>query len=354
MKKLLFSTIFALAATIQSNATVWRVNNNTGIDADFNSIASALGSASVVDGDTIHLEPSTTAYGSITLTKELVFIGNGYFLSGANSNSGLQANTNTSSVSIITLNAGSQGSRFLGLTISYFNLGNSAGLGDYVFENCLFEYGYIGTLPAQTYNDILIRKCAFTFYIAMNNTSTVMNNFTIENCIFYTPSGWNNVLNFSISSTNLVFRNNTLNNVYFSNISNFYVANNIFLTATQNTFNSCIIKNNIFRANQAGVTVGPLSTNGNNLVSQTVANVIVNSGSTDGQYQLAVSSPAIDGGVDIGGNKPDCGAFGGNDPYELSGIPSIPSIYSVSFPNGNSVPLNSPSILIDFSTRDNK
>ncbi len=354
MKKLLFSTVFALVATIQTNATVWRVNNNTGIDADFSTIDLALASASVVDGDTIHLEPSVTAYGSFTLTKELVFIGNGYFLSGANSNSGLQANTNTSSVSVIFLNPGSQGSRFLGLTISHFRLGNSAGLGNYLFENCLFESIYNSTPPSQTYNDIIIRKCAVTFSITMNNTSAVMNNFTIENCIFYSPGGWSNVLNFSTSSTNLIFRNNTLNIPFFSNISNFYVANNIFLSASQNTFNSCIIKNNIFRVNQAGVTDGPLSTNGNNLVSQTTANVIVNSGSTDGTFQLAVSSPAIDGGVDIGGNKPDCGAFGGNDPYELSGIPAIPSIYSVSFPNGNSVPLNSPSILIDFSTRDNK
>jgi hypothetical protein len=80
----------------------------------------------------------------------------------------------------------------------------------------------------------------------------------------------------------------------------------------------------------------------------------VDAGSLDGKYQLAVSSPAIGGGVDIGGVKPDCGAFGGNNPYQLSGIPAIPSIYSFSFPNGNSVPLNSTSININFSTRDNK
>jgi hypothetical protein len=115
-----------------------------------------------------------------------------------------------------------------------------------------------------------------------------------------------------------------------------------------------VVKNNLFVNAQTGVTVGSLSTNGNNLISQTRASLIVDAGSDDAKYQLAAASPAIGGGVDISGTKPDCGAFGGNDPYVLSGIPNIPTIYSLSFPNGNSVPSGSSSILVDFSTRNNK
>ncbi|MFH0882855.1 MAG: right-handed parallel beta-helix repeat-containing protein, partial [bacterium] len=48
----------------------------------------------------------------------------------------------------------------------------------------------------------------------------------------------------------------------------------------------------------------------------------VGTGSTDSQWQLAVDSPAE--GVGVGGV--DCGMFGGNDPYVLSGIPPIPTI----------------------------
>ena len=48
-------------------------------------------------------------------------------------------------------------------------------------------------------------------------------------------------------------------------------------------------------------------------------------GSTDGQYQLKAGSPAIGAGED----GVDIGAFGGPDPYVLSGVPSIPVIYEL-------------------------
>ncbi|WP_315820967.1 hypothetical protein [Paraflavitalea speifideaquila] len=48
---------------------------------------------------------------------------------------------------------------------------------------------------------------------------------------------------------------------------------------------------------------------------------------------------------------PDCGAFGGNDPYKLSGIPAIPSIYLLTVPA--SIPSGSSSMNVTFSTRNN-
>ena len=49
----------------------------------------------------------------------------------------------------------------------------------------------------------------------------------------------------------------------------------------------------------------------------------VDEGTTDGQWQLALGSPGI--GAGIGGV--DVGAFGGPNPYVLSGIPNLPAIY---------------------------
>ena len=45
--------------------------------------------------------------------------------------------------------------------------------------------------------------------------------------------------------------------------------------------------------------------------------------STDGKWQLAPGSPAL-GAADDGG---DCGIFGGQEPYVLSGLPRIPAIF---------------------------
>ena len=351
MKKFVLLSAITLFIATQANAKIWRVNNQAGTSADFISMSTAVGHASVVSGDTIYIEPSATSYGSFTITKQLVFIGNGYLLDSANNgNAGLQENANESVFSYAYLNAGSEGSAFIGLYISgylYFN--GISSTANVVIEKCKFNSQPFYQSGVATYDNIVIRKCFFTYIYNIdifNTTNVTVNNLTIENCVFngYPRIGINS------ASTNVVFRNNTAD--YFSGTS-VYVANNIFLNNTSSTFNSCVVKNNLFVYNQAGVTVGPLNVNGNNLVSQTRANLIADVGSDDAKYMLAAGSPAIGGGVDLGGTKPDCGAFGGNDPYVLSGIPNIPTIYSMSFPNGNSIPAGAGSILVDFSTRNN-
>jgi hypothetical protein len=59
---------------------------------------------------------------------------------------------------------------------------------------------------------------------------------------------------------------------------------------------------------------------------------------TDSQYQLKAGSPAIGAGL----SGEDCGMFGGNTPYRLSGLPNIPSVYFLGAPttsNGNTLPV---------------
>jgi hypothetical protein len=50
--------------------------------------------------------------------------------------------------------------------------------------------------------------------------------------------------------------------------------------------------------------------------------------STDGKYVLSATSPAKAAGL----YGEDCGAFGGDTPYILSGMPPIPSIYYLNVP----------------------
>ncbi|MFN7015103.1 MAG: hypothetical protein ACK4ON_12625 [Bacteroidia bacterium] len=364
MKKLFFLSITIGFLAVTAQAKIWRVNNNAGVVADattltilFDGVNTPPTNPEAANGDTIHVEPSATLYAFPTINKQVVIIGNGYLLNGTGSNAGLQENTLTSRVNGFRFSNGSAGTKIMGITAessSDFASGYSGNV-NITFEKCRFVN--IGTLLSfaanVTYSGISFRKC---FMGGINNSvpsNTTINNLTIENCIVEGNVFWFKPTN----ATNFIIRNNTfrLTSSQAIDINNAYVANNLFLTSVNSTgtnvFTSCNVKNNIFTANETAVTQGPLSVNGNNLINQTLASIVVNTGSDDGKYQLAPGSPAINGGVDIAGTKPDCGAFGGTDPYKLSGIPGIPTIYSLTVPA--SVPLGTPTMNVTISTRNN-
>ena len=356
MKKLLFVSLIVLSQ-MQADAKIWRVNNTAGINADFTNLNSAISNASVLDGDTIHLEPSATIYNaSFTLNKRLVLIGYGYLLTGTGSNTGLQESTQNAAINaIITLASGSANSKLMGIDLpgsQFLFASGYSGNVNITFEKCKINGGNPMVFAAgATYSGVSFRKCLFNG-VNFNTAPAVaaLNNLTVENCIVVGNVFWLK----PPAGTNIVIRNNTFSLATNPavDVNNAYVANNIFLTGSiQNSFISCNVKNNVFTANQTGVTIGPLSTNGNNLVSQTLASLILNTGSDDGKFQLAAGSPAIGGGVDISGFKPDCGAFGSNDPYKLSGIPGIPTIYSLTVPA--SIPVGTPTMNVTLSTRNN-
>jgi hypothetical protein len=351
MKRFLF-LLPLLVCCWAAEAKIWRVNNNAGVAADFTSLDAAVNHSSVVNGDTIHVEPSATSYGSVNLSKSLVFIGNGYFLEGDGANSGLQYNTKASYIYSITFRPGSQGSKFYGISFVingtvFWNFIGSTPL-NLLFEKCNFMTGYL--FVDGVHKNLTFRKCYLNAAGFFN--PSVLENITIENnimdnyhSIFYVaPTDL-------ASSKNIIIRNNTFDFTVL-NAAKAYVANNILTSANQNSFNNCVVENNIFCANQPGVTTGPLSSNGNNLINVSRSTLFVASGSTDGKFQLSAGSPALGGGVDIGGIKPDCGAFGGPDPYKLSGIPAIPTIYNLTLASP-SVPFGTPSVNATISTRNN-
>lgn len=360
MKKIILSFIaFTFTATL-IQAKIWRVNNNDGILADVTSPATLFDGTNTVsnpeaaNGDIIHIEPTATNYAFFTINKQVTIIGNGFFLSGAGSNAGLQENTFTSKLSTVRFNTGSAGTKLIGLeftTTVDFNSGYSGNV-DLVFEKCLFPQGSaVSFAGGQTYSNIALRKCRFAG-VNTNLNNVTLNNFTVENCIMVGNVFW---IKPTAATTNFVVRNNTFelnSGTPTVDFNNAYVANNIFLTgASNNSFNSCVVKNNIFTSAQPGVTVGALSTNGNNLTSQLLTSIIANAGTNDTKYQLAGGSPAIGGGVDISGQKPDCGAFGGNDPYKLSGIPGIPTIYGLTVPAN--IATGQTTMTVNISTRNN-
>jgi hypothetical protein len=80
MKKIFLLSVAATLVSSLSFAKIWRVNNNAGVIADFTTAQQANNSASVMNGDTIHLEPSAASYGTLVVTKRLTWISIGAFL----------------------------------------------------------------------------------------------------------------------------------------------------------------------------------------------------------------------------------------------------------------------------------
>lgn len=353
MKTRILFSLALLFAVNSSFAKIWRVNNTIGVVADFADLPACLNNASVLSGDTVHVEPSASAYSGGTLTKSLTFIGNGFHLAAPNGNTGLQENTNVSNISnYIILANGSAGSKFIGLYFVYHPYVQSGYSGNLnvLFEKCYFSTYMMATYENTTYSNLSYRKCYFdggaVFY--MTGGTPVVNNLTVENCIVANYMQFNP----DITSTNNTIRNNTVGT--YMSLTRCYVANNIigYPYANSNTYNNCVVSNNVFvMPSQTGVTSGPLNVNGNNLFGQPWADIVMTTGSTDAAYQLKPTSPAISGGVLIGAYKPDCGAFGGPDPYKLSGIPGIPTIYGLVVPS--SIPVGTPSMNSTISTRNN-
>jgi hypothetical protein len=70
MKRFLF-LLPLLVCCWAAEAKIWRVNNNAGVAADFTSVDAAVNHSSVVNGDTIHVEPTAVCS---TIQKPVIFI----------------------------------------------------------------------------------------------------------------------------------------------------------------------------------------------------------------------------------------------------------------------------------------
>lgn len=351
MQKTFLLPLFLLLA-LSVDAKIWRVNNNPGIAADFNTMVACIANASVLNGDTVHVEGSATLYSSFTLNKRLVIIGPGYFLSGANSNTGLQANTNTSNFSTATITYDSLASGSVLMGLENFNLQNfgagSGGADNITITRC--RIGNLNQSSGITAGNVMIgwsvTKCHVTAIFGATNF--VMQNWTVTNNIFLGQVFMDNAGNLNNLVRNNVFRSNSN-----TNFNNAYFANNIIIPANF-VFTNSVVKNNTCIGNATAGFTPFVGTNGN--VAGTIytdANIFqgLAGNSTDGQWRLAVGSQAIASGETLSGETPDRGAFGTNDFYVLSGIPAVPTIYSLTVPA--TIASNATTMPITISTKSN-
>ncbi len=162
-----------------SQATVRTVNNYITNSAQFSTVQPAITASAT--NDTIYLHGSPVSYGDFTITKRLVIIGAGYFLSNT-------INNYTTLVGHITIDTVSVNQALSGLTLQGLTIN-----------------GQIANAGTDRANNVLIDRCK------VSNTFITGSNWIIKNS-FGSPS-------FTISSisSNVLISNNIFQALYLGN-----------------------------------------------------------------------------------------------------------------------------------------
>ncbi len=330
-------SLLALVLFNTAQAKIWRLNNNGNIPnpaivADFTgTLQAAHDNPSVVSGDTLHIEQSPTTYGNCVFTKRLVVIGSGYFL---NLNPKTQVNVDYgSTVGDLTFyNNNSIASHVYGLSIGNIYMG----VNNLLVARCrIGGVVFIGNTGTADIDGMTLRQCylygttaQYQAIIRSNTGTGQITNIDISNNIFRNTYYYNYaaVLN---NKTSGILKNNLIDGNLGVSLYNFYVLNNIGFSGSGSgySFNNCVLEYNTGII--AGMFVTPAGANNiiglGNQTKTGVQIALLGGLSTDNSNSLAVSSECIGAGK----FGTDCGAFGGDYPYKLSGIAPVPNIYKV-------------------------
>ncbi len=360
MKKITILTVMAMFLAITADATIWRVNNRPGINADFTTLQNAIDGASA--NDTIYIGGSANDYGPGIFNKKLVVLGAGYWHA---ENDSMQAYEETSWVKQLSFNAGSEGSVISGLYIYNGNYGQTQNWklinisADSITIQRNFIYGYSN--HSYTY-------WGYSIYVTGNRTGITIQQNWITNYYFdnyYTTNGVAVCIGFNGMPTNTIIRNNFIRSYLgnsYGTLTAIYLPT--YYAATELTINNNVIWGNIttsqtFHINNilmsGTYTAGQGDLYSNNICSGTqfpagngnVQNAIMDDVFVDydlyidNGYYLKPTSPAKNAGF-YGG---DCGVFSTDylaQPYRLSGMPAIPSVFEATFETvgASQIPVN--------------
>jgi hypothetical protein len=309
-----------LCASVSAQ-TIRRVNKTPGLnDPAIYTTVQAAHDASA-DGDIIYVEPTDIddgAYGNVTFNRRVTLIGTGY---------DLRTTPNTSfdkrqvSMNAIVFENGSAGSLVMGMVASYIYIRDI---------NCTVTRCHLYGVNMERAQTLL------------GGVYSYGNNPTITNCRIGNISGGqatnaiisNNIGDFVVNElTGAVINYNTFycsDGPRFRNIDGSTITNNIFdardrvvgYSVMDGASNGTTVSNNLC-TNIAGLPTGGGNVNSinPNLVFITGNPWSVNP-FIDNNVQLATSSPART----VGPGGTPIGAFAGNNPYVLSGVPNVPVI----------------------------
>ena len=332
LKTLFLSISVLFIVSNIAQAKIWRVNNNIGINANFTSAQAAHDAALTLPGDTLMFEGSNASYGNLRLSKRLTVVGPGYFLG---SNPETQAFLVDVKFSTVVFAAGSQNSSFQGININ----GSQVFIGT---NNITFSRNYnIGQLFVgydNTIGGISISNCLisqnFLIKILITSQNPINTGILISNNFIGT-------LFFESNTSALILNNVLVNGANSIGAFNTLFANNIQINpaatfiagSSNNTYNNNISANTLF-------TPGGSNIGSNNQTNVNMTNVFTVPADFAVETSFQLKSPGL--GIGTAQNGGDCGIFGGTNPYVLSGMPNVPSVYFYNVPatGSNTNPLN--------------
>jgi hypothetical protein len=382
MKKSILFIGIALFTCSLAHATIRRVgffgNQIPGVDyATF-----TLAHNAAANNDTILVFPGISLGGQV-INKKLTIIGTGNWLdpnSTPKGNAGLQAFAGTPTAGGLQFQSASAGSVVMG-----FNFGGNT---VYVSANnitlrrnrdLIVNLSYNTNGPVNTPFPVSNLQLLENYRLSISDTYANFSNTNINIS--------NNLIGYIQLSTASTYSGNIANNVWaydgtagagngggtvMSGANSIALAggawlfqNNILASYTSasaaSNYHYFLFSgetNTVFNYNIAlqsnnfttwGTGTGNIFTPIANAANIFAAFPLIGANTADARYQLTANSPAKV--ANRPGSTVDAGMFGGVSPYKLSTIPSIPTVYELSSPQGNN-PTGS-SIQINFSTRAN-
>ncbi|MBQ6965877.1 MAG: hypothetical protein IJP82_09350 [Bacteroidaceae bacterium] len=297
MKKILL-VLAATSMTMAAQAKILRVSNVAGSSAPYTTFEAAHDAAS--SGDTIMLDASAKAYGDefgrATITKSLVILGPGYWL-----------------VENGIVEEGAGAAQFSGLTIKA--------------DGTVVKGMWLSQCNIEA-SKVVINRCRLS-----NSTSGIIFKSGFSNCIISQniisggigTSGGTGSFSTNHQITNNIFTVSMMGNG-FSQMKDCYIAYNTFRTNEfhlNNVLNSTV-EYNLWKEYKESAIASSEGCSVANNYETAVVNTQATNAFIDKDYYDAIEYPA-----DV---RATYGAFAGDSPYILSGIPSGPIIQDLIVP----------------------
>jgi len=279
-------------------------------------------------GSTILVQGSGVSYGDITIDKEVYIKGPGFYIG---ENPGTEnMSTATAKFGAVTVSIDGAKSHLNGLDIT--GICTIKGAGTYIQRN------RIKAVRIDNANDVTVGQNDIYNYIqGCSGFVTEIGGLHIKgNCDkVYIHNNYINgqgcsldddALSVEASATSTItFKNNLL--IYGGSYSNSILENNIIVDGStpnisENNYNT--YNNNIFLGEKSGL----VGVNSNIANAGTLDDIFTREGKTLTRFTLRDDSVAKGAGND----GTDAGIFGGAEPFVPSGIPGIPTVYSIEIP----------------------
>ena len=292
MKKTI-TILAALCMAVVANAKILRVSNVEGSSAPYTTFEAAHDAAS--PGDTIMLDASNKVYGDeagrATIMKSLVILGPGYWL-----------------VENGIVEEGAGTAEFRSLTIKAD--------GTVVKGLCLSSANYIDASKVVI-NRCIIGSLSFT---NTSNNAIITQNFIKEGL---GTSGGTTSRSSYHQITNNIFTSTVTGSNYINSFTNCYFAYNTFRTEKFSIYN---ILNSTFEYNICNKFELGLNTSGNSIENNYATSLYTQATDDfiDKDYYASLEIPA-----DV---RATYGAFAGDAPYILSGVPAGPVVQDLIVP----------------------